>query len=312
MNKILIVGGAGYIGGYLTDQLSKNYDVTVFDNLMYEDRYLKDVKFIHGNILQEKNLKAIINDYDCVIWLAAIVGDGACTVDPYLTNRINYECLKWIPEVYKGKFIFMSTCSVYGLNNNLLDEDSEPNPLSTYAITKLQAEKYIRKNIKNHLIFRLGTLFGVSDKFSRIRLDLVANVLTHKAASKEALSVFGGEQWRPLLHVKDVTTATEHGIKNNITGLYNLSYENFTIKDIALNIKKIIPNTEIAYQDMPFEDLRNYKVKNDKYLRTGWKPKYNLDIGILEMNKIFIEKRITDPSNPIYHNHFYLKSIWSK
>ena len=310
--KILIVGGAGYIGGYLTDYLAKEHSVTVYDCLMYEDRFLKNIEFINGNVLEEQKLKKIINNYDCVIWLAAIVGDGACTVDPYLTNKINYECLRWIPEIYKGKFIFASTCSVYGINSGLINENSKTNPLSMYASTKLKAEQYITQNIKNHLIFRLGTLFGMGDLFSRIRLDLVANILTYKASIGEELNVFGGEQWRPLLHVKDVATAISNGIKNDIRGVYNLAYKNFTIKEIAENIKEAIPNTKIIYQDVPFEDLRNYKVENVKYTKTGWTPRYNLQGSIKEMNKIFIEKRIANPNNPVYHNHFYLKSIWNK
>lgn len=309
--NILIVGGAGYIGGYLTDLLRENgHRVTVYDNLMYESRFLKPVDFVNGDILDYDKLKKILPHYDIVIWLAAIVGDGACTVDPELTKKINSDTVKWLVANFKGKIIFTSTCSVYGMNNDLLDETSPTNPLSMYAVTKLDAEQYIVKNYPNHLIFRLGTLYGLGDLFSRIRLDLVTNVLAYKATIGEPLTVFGGEQWRPLLHVRDVSTAILHGIEKNITGLYNLSRDNYTIRNIAETIDSIIPNTKVTYTELPFEDLRNYKVINAKYLATGWKPSFDMAEGILKIYNMISGGRIVNPADPIYHNHFYLKSIW--
>ena len=197
--KILIAGGAGYLGGYLTDLLIKNgCEVTVYDNLLYEDRYLKPANFIYGDVRDSKKLLSIINGFDAVVWLAAIVGDGACAVEPYYTRAINVDSVKWLAENYKGKIIFTSTCSVYGFNNNLIDETSELIPLSLYAETKVAAEKLIINQHKNYLIFRLGTLFGVGDDHSRLRFDLVVNSLTMKAARGEVLKVFGGGQWRHL------------------------------------------------------------------------------------------------------------------
>ena len=310
-SKILIVGGAGYIGGYLTDLLIDNhYNITVYDNLMYETRFLKKVNFINGDIRDYNKLKDILPNYDVVIWLAAIVGDGACTIDQHLTQQINTETVKWLIQNFKGKIIFTSTCSVYGMNSDLLDETSTPNPLSMYASTKLEAEQYIINNYEDYLIFRLGTLFGIGDNFSRIRLDLVTNVLTYKATIGEMLTVFGGEQWRPLLHVKDVSTAILHGLKNDIKGLYNLSYNNFTIRDIAVTIETIIPNTKISYTELPFEDMRNYKVNHNKFTLTGWNPSFTIKDGIHEMYNIIKSGRIVNADDPIYHNHYYLKSIW--
>jgi len=310
--KILIVGGAGYIGGYLTDMLSLEYDVTVYDNLLYESRFFKDIKFIYGNICDQNRLEKIINNYEIVVWLAAIVGDGACAINPDLTRKVNLESLSWIPKIYNGKFIFMSTCSVYGANNDILDENSPTNPLSLYAETKLLAEKFVINNFKNYLIFRLGTLFGLGDKFSRVRLDLVLNVLTYKATNNETLNVFGGEQWRPLLHVKDVSNAIHFCLKNDIIGLYNLSYKNFTIKDISLIIKNKIPNSNIIYQEILFEDFRNYKVKNEKIFNLGWKPIYDIEFGINEIYNLINENRIVNSKDPIYYNQLYLKNLWKQ
>ena len=230
--NILIVGGAGYIGGYLTDSFHDN-NVLVYDNLLYENMYLKDVAFRFGDVRDTDNLSNTIKEFkpDVVIWLAAIVGDGACQINPVLTDEVNYESVKWICDNYSGKIIFTSTCSVYGVNNDLIDESAIPNPLSVYASTKLKAEQYLLSNHEDCLIFRLGTLYGLGDLHSRIRLDLVANILTLKATLGEPLSIFGGEQWRPLLHVRDVSTAINHGLDNNIKGLFNLHGENQTIKN---------------------------------------------------------------------------------
>jgi len=312
-NKILIVGGAGYIGGYMTDLLlKKGHDVTVFDNLMYEQRFLKPVNFIHGYTWDQDYLLKILPEYDTVVWLAAIVGDGACAVDAKKSKRDNEGVVKWLVDNYDGKIVFTSTCSVYGQNNDLIDEEAIPNPLSVYAETKLGAEKYVKENAKDHLIFRLGTLYGMGDEHSRTRLDLVANVLSYKAAVGRPLSVFGGDQWRPLLHVKDVSEAVAFCLENNITGLYNLSEGNYRIKDIAEEIKEVVPDTEVSYTAMEFEDQRNYKVKNDKILATGWRPKHTLREGVEEIVKIFREERICDPSDPIYSNEGFLKKEYER
>ena len=238
--KVLVVGGAGYIGGSTVDSLigEAGHEVTVYDNLMYEDKYLKPVDFIFGDIREERLYTAIIHRDDVVVWFAAIERDGACTVDPELTKEINYHSvIRLVDSGYKGKIVFTSTCSVYGINNDLIDESAKPNPQSLYAKTKLAAEEYIKFNCPNALIFRLGTLFGLSDQFSRLRLDLVANILSLKAVNGEPLTVFGGEQWRPLLHVRDVADAITHGIEGDVMGLYNLVSENFTILNLAMAIR---------------------------------------------------------------------------
>ena len=215
MDKILIIGGSGYIGGYLTDLITKspstkNYNLlkpAVLDNLIYEDRFLKEVDFYNIDVRDVKELDKVIHNYKVVVLLAALVGDPACAVDKQLSYDINVTPVK-------GKIIFTSTCSVYGKNDDLIDENATPNPLSIYAETKLEAEQYLFSKRPDSLIFRLGTLYGVGDSHSRLRLDLVVNVLTLKASLGDTLKVFGGEQWRPLLHVKDVANAILFGISN--------------------------------------------------------------------------------------------------
>jgi len=279
--KILIVGGAGYIGGYMTDLFLKNpeFEVSVYDNLLFEKMFLKKTNFIFGDVRDTKKLGKIINEFDIVIWLAAIVGDAACAVNEELTNHVNLESVKWLVDHYQGKIIFMSTCAVYGMNNN-------PNPLSVYARTKLEAENYIKKNKSDYLIFRLGTLYGIGDNTSRLRFDLVINILTLKAVYGEPLTVFGGQQWRPILHVKDVAHAVQFSIQNDIAGCYNLAERNVVIADLAKMIAKIVPNTQITYSEMKFEDLRDYKVENDLIQSKGWKPIFSLQDGIYELVEV--------------------------
>lgn len=308
--KILITGGAGYVGGYLVDRLISNGEnVTVYDSLVYEKQYLKDVKFIWGDIRDREKVRSLLPQYDVVIWLAALVGDGACAIDPWLTQSINEHTVEDAIDHYDGKFIFPSTCSVYGMNNDLIDEAAVPNPLSAYASTKLAAEQYILKKRENSLVFRLGTLHGLSDQFSRVRFDLVTNVLAMRAAKGQELTVNGGEQWRPLLHVKDVTEAIMHGLYNKISGLYNLHESNMTIKGIADEIAKLYPETKIKYVPMNFEDARNYRVTSQKYRDTGWVPEYTVADGIEEIVRVVKESRISDVWDAVYSNVDYLKTL---
>lgn len=308
MNKLLILGGAGYIGGAIVNLLQDN--VAVLDNLLYEDRYLRNVDFFNIDVRDINKVAKIINDYDTIIVLAGLVGDAACAVNPNMTRDINISHVKWLADNYKGKIVYTSTCSVYGKNNNLIDETAIPNPLSIYAETKLEAEQYLINARPDALIFRLGTLYGISDNYSRPRLDLVVNVLTMRAALGETLKVFGGEQWRPLLHVKDVAEAILYGLKNNLSGIYNLSERNIVLKDIAEEILMLVPGATVEYNELPFEDQRNYKVKNDKILATGWKPKYVLADGIEEIYNLFKTHRLKDHTDSIYHNGNYLGKIY--
>ena len=303
--KILVVGGAGYVGGGIVDKLTINHNVTVFDSLVYETSYRKKVNFIYGDIRDHQKLNSILNDYDSVIWLAALVGDGACSINPALTQEINAESVKNLTKNYSGRIVFLSTCSVYGAQEGVLSEDSSTNPLSEYASSKLIAEKYLEDS--NVIIFRLGTLFGISDQYSRIRLDLVVNILVTKALMENKMSVFGGDQWRPLLHVNDVANAIDAIIDTNVNGIFNLHYENFKIIEIAEEIQKKITTSEIIKTPMEFQDARNYQVTSEKlYKETGFKAEVDLKIGIEEIYELISKNRIKDISDPRYSNQNFL------
>ena len=309
--KILVVGGAGYVGGGIVDTLSKKNEITVYDSLIYESAYRKDVHFIYGDIRDYKKIKSILKNFDAVVWLAALVGDGACSINPTLTHEINSETVKNPVKNFNGKIIFLSTCSVYGAQEGVLDENSEVNPLSEYASSKLIAEKYLEES--DAIIFRLGTLFGISDQFSRIRLDLVVNILTTKALVDKKMSVFGGDQWRPLLHVKDVANAIEHNISSDTKGIFNLHYKNFKIIEIAEKIKEKIPDVSIETTPLPFQDARNYQVSSDKLKReTGFEASIELTQGIEEMYNLISSNRIKDINDPRYSNQNFLQTYGVK
>ena len=306
--NILVVGGAGYVGGGIVDLLSKKHDVTVYDSLIYENSFRKDVTFIFGDIRDYKKLNPILNNYDAVIWLAALVGDGACAINPTLTHEINAETVNNLTKNFKGKIVFLSTCSVYGAQDGILNEESSVNPLSEYASSKLIAEKYLKDS--DSIIFRLGTLFGIGDQFSRIRLDLVVNILTTKALQDKKMSVFGGDQWRPLLHVKDVANAIDKTLEMDVNGIFNLHHKNYKIIELAEKIKEIIPDVVIETTPLPFQDTRNYQVSSEKLkVATGFEALIEIDQGINEVYDLISSNRIKDINDPRYSNQSFLQTF---
>jgi len=256
---------------------------------------------------QSKLLK-LFKNHDAVIWLAALVGDGACAINPELTFEINSDSVKFLAENFKKRIVFLSTCSVYGAQDGLLNENSSINPLSEYASSKVQAEEYLKGS--NSIIFRLGTLFGISDEFSRIRLDLVVNILVTKALTEGKLTVFGGEQWRPLLHVNDVANAIEQTIDSETNGIFNLHYKNFKIIDIAEAIVNKVDSAIIETTPMKFQDARNYQVSSEKlFSETGFKAEIDLNTGINEIYDLIANNRIKNVNHKRYSNQNFLEEF---
>lgn len=311
--KVLVVGGAGYIGGAVTDALMKgNIPFSVYDRLLYEHQYLKPVDFIFGDIRDTEKLKKILPDYTHVIWLAAIVGDPACKIKPDLTISTNQDSVKWLSENYNGRIVFLSTCSVYGQNDELINEESKPNPLSLYAETKLKAESYLKE--KNCLIFRLGTVYGVSDTYSRIRMDLAVNYMTANALKKGKLSVFGGSQWRPMIHVKDVGESIAKNLDKDIKGIYNLASFNIQINEMGKEISRITGST-IETAEQKFQDARDYHVSTDKALKEGiMNPSKmkDLEFGVKEISDLIKSGRIKYTENDVYFNEKHITNLINK
>ena len=312
MSKVLVVGGAGYVGGWMVDEaLKAGHEVRVMDNLTYEDSYLKNIDFVFGDILDFELVNENLKWAETVIWLAALVGDPACAINPKLTMRMNVDSVKNLAENFDGRIIFPSTCSVYGAQNGLLTENSPIGPLSLYAESKLQAEKILVESRNSPLIFRLGTLFGISDQFARLRVDLVLNVLTIRAVLEGNMSVFGGEQFRPLLHVRDVASAAIPHISTLNSGIYNLHTENITVLELAKRIQQIVPESQIEQTSISFQDARNYKVSSDKAKnKLGFSTQWTVDDGISEVAEAIKSKRIKDVSNPRFNNSESLRHQW--
>jgi nucleoside-diphosphate-sugar epimerase len=320
-DRVLVVGGAGYIGGAAVDLLSRcDCEQHVYDVLMYERDYRKPVPFTYGDLLDTSRLSSVVQQFQptAIIWLAAIVGDGACQVNAEATLKINQHSVRWLAENYGGRIVFTSTCSVYGKADGVLSETSATNPLSAYATTKLAAESHLTD--RNAVVFRLGTLHGVSDQFSRIRLDLVANVLSVKAMRGRPLTVFGGEQWRPILHVRDaaraiVNAALVNEIPNNVPpGVYNLAQQNVTIRQIAEIIRDtapVTPKPSIEFSEISFEDARNYRVDMSRYARQpGAVPfKITLQESVLEVMHLIRDRRIKDPFSKAFQNARFLEDF---
>lgn len=242
------------------------------------------------------------------------------TISKKNVSKLKYSNKVWCLEiednhnflvVRNGKINFSGNCSVYGAQLDILNENSPTNPLSAYASTKLMAEKYVSK--RNGTIFRLGTVYGLGDPFSRIRLDLVVNVLTMKAVYDKKIHIFGGEQWRPLICVKDVAGYIEEAIRRDVRGTYILSEGNYTMKELGEIMKQKMPEIELQLTDIKFEDARNYKVDGKKtYMSFEYTPRHTIPTEIEKMRIIFEEHRICNINEDTYHNGNFIKNKWIK
>lgn len=307
IKRVLVVGGAGYVGGSVTDVLlERGIPFTVYDNLIYENHYLKPADFIYGDVRDRSRLGVLLPEYSHIIWLAALVGDGACAIRPELTREINQESMGWLAQYFHGRIIFTSTCSVYGASDQPVTEESPTGPLSVYAETKLAAEQYLQH--KDALIFRLGTAFGVPDAYSRLRMDLAINYMTSNAVTKGSLTVYGGNQWRPFIHVKDIGRAIVNNLDTPHRGIFNLATENVTILKVGELIRQETGcRTEITEQK--FQDNRNYNAEVTKARQAGIFPAdtpYTVSYGIKEIRDLVLSQRVKNVNHDRYSNEKYL------
>ena len=313
--KILITGGAGYLGSVITRNLLKNHEVIVYDNLMYNQTSLVDLchhkNFIYqyGDVREWSKLKYIMEEVDVVIPLAALVGFPSCERDKELATSINTTQIKNIVDMLTPdqRILYPNTNSGYGSRvDGMVDETNSLTPITHYGVTKCEAEDYIMKE-SNGIVFRLATVFGVS---SRMRLDLLVNEFVYKLLTDKYITLFEHEFVRNFIHIQDVSSAFEFMIENydKYQGqIFNvgLSDTNINKKQLVERIQKQIPNTSITYSDY-FEDpdKRNYVVSNEKIEATGWKPQYSLDDGITELIQAY--KMIVPQESSRYRNAFPL------
>ena len=316
--KVLVFGGAGYIGCVLVKMLiNLNFEVTVYDKFIYTSKksftkHFKSskLKIVKGDSQNISEIFEAIRKNDIVIHLAEMVGDPLCEKKPKKTYAINYLASMTISNICKNlgisKFIYVSSCSVYGSNDYLTSETSKINPLSIYAKLKALSEKAIIRNFDKHCkpcILRLGTVYGSS---FRPRYDLVINLFSGLSANKKQITIAGGNQWRPFVHVKDVGRAIikilNSDFKKTDNQIFNIVGENLQIKDIGKAIKKINSKANITFSDN-VKDNRNYKSSNKKAKKLlNFKTKYTINDGIKEVVEYTKKNKIKNIFNKKYIN----------
>ncbi len=311
IEKVLITGGAGYLGSTLTEVLlSKGYQVTVLDSLVYKQLSLtsfchnKNFKLVVGDVRDYQLLSDLVEANDIIIPLAAIVGMPACKKDPDLTVAINYQQIDDIIAYMRSsqKLLVPNTNSQYGSSDTIITEESPFNPLSLYAQTKCDAEKAVLDS-GNGISLRLATVFGVS---YRQRMDLLVNDFTYRAFTDEFLVLFESHFLRNYVHVRDVAKAFVHLIENYQTCNNNsfnvgLTSANMSKLQLAQKIKEYVPNLVIIEEQFKEDfDKRNYIVSNEKLEKTGWFCDYSLDAGIQELLSAY--KMISNFKNKDFTN----------
>ena len=296
--RILITGGAGYLGSVMTPALlEKGFSVTVLDSLIFNQNPLlsccanEDFDFIKGDICDDALMDKLLPQFDIVILLAAIVGAPACKINPTLTHMVNYDAhMNIIKKLSPNQLVlFPCTNSGYGIGEKdaYCTEESPLRPISEYGKTKVEIEKALLDR-GNAITLRLATVFGFSD---RMRMDLLVNDFTYRAYKDRFIILFEEHFRRNYIHIRDVAKAFIFGIENYDTMKgepYNvgLSTANLTKRQLCERIKEYIPDFYIHSAEVGEDpDKRDYLVSNDKIESLGWMPDHTLDMGIVELLK---------------------------
>jgi len=316
MRKILVTGGAGYVGSSLVPKiLDKGYDVRVLDLMIFGEQGLQKVKnnceIVRGSITDSNLVQKCLKGVDSIIHLAAISNDPCSNLNPKITEDVNFDATKKLVLTAKKegikRFIFASSGSVYGIQKEKnITENWPVNPLTIYASTKARAEKIVKNsNDENFVttILRPSTTAGYSP---RMRLDLVVNILTEQAINRGWLSIHGGKQMRPSVDIRDLTdfyASILDAPTEKIGGeIFNASKDNYSVMEIAQEVKKAVgKHVEIRVESV--FDQRDYPMVSNKITKVlGLKPKYGVEDSVKYLQEAFDQGLIPDPSNPIYRN----------
>ncbi len=328
MKRVLVTGGAGYIGTYIVNRLlKKGYHVVVLDSLIYGEDGLKTFKdnpnctFIKGDITSEADLEKAIDGCEGVIALAAIVGDPARAVNEDVTYKVNYKANELLVtkciEHNVDRVVFASSCSVYGQSNGkYITEESPLAPVSLYAETRITSEQVLLRN-QNHftpVILRLSTVYGYGE---RMRFDLGVNIMTGRAAKGQSVEIHGGSQWRPFIHADDAARAFIMALeapKEKVHGqIFNVgsNNSNYQIDQIGEFIKKTIPDAMVQLSKT-IVDTRNYHVSFDKIKNAlGYEVEKTLLDGVEEIYD-FAKQNDIDIYDHKFHNVVTWRNINSR
>lgn len=318
-NRVLITGGAGYVGSRLVPKLLEaGYKVRVLDLYLYGDDVLESVKGnpnleeVKGDMRDEETLRKVIPGCDAVIHLACISNDPSFELDPELGKSINYDCFPALVKLSKQngvrRFIYASSSSVYGVKEvQNVTEELPLEPLTDYSKYKALCEDILLQEREPGFvtfILRPATVCGYSP---RLRLDLTVNILTTAAVTNGKIKVFGGSQMRPNIHIDDMCDVYLKSLEwedSLIDGkIFNAGYENFPLTNIAQMVKGIVGNhVEIITE--PTSDLRSYHISSDKIKQElGYTPKRTIEDAIKDLVTAFKEGKISDPmNNTAYYN----------
>lgn len=321
-NRVLVIGGAGYIGSALVPQLLETgKKVRVLDAMLFGEEPLAKVKDHPSLEIMRSDFRSgvlgrAMRDTGTVVHLAGIVGDPACNLDEGLTVDINLTSTRSIADMAKysrvKRFVFASTCSVYGACDEMLDERSMAKPVSLYGNTKLASERVLREMADDSFsptILRFATIYGLS---GRTRFDLVVNLLTAKAKVEGQVTVFNGAQWRPFVHVLDAAKAIRLVVNAPRDAVHNETLnvgsndQNYTILEVGQMIHEKVIGSELLV-DNSGSDARNYRVDFTKIHRLlGFEPEWTVELGIEQVLQSIANGQVTDYKDPKYSNYAFL------
>ena len=330
MRKVLVVGGAGYVGCVLIEELlAKGYSVRVLDRLFFgeppEDVFDRVELVVED--MRDFN-ESHVEDCDAVINIGGLSNDPTAEFNPKANEELNTYASIRVAEVAKragvSRLVFASTASIYDrgvgeeVRDVLLDEDADVQPRAAYATSKLAAEREILRMADDRFApvsFRKGTIFGFSP---RMRYDLVVNAFVKDAMSMGKMSVhYGGAMWRPLIDVKDVARAYVMALESEpdlIAGqIFNLSAGNFRISELALRVQRALVDLGVRVEldvDYSYRMVRSYRVSGEKILRTlGFQPRVSVEESVTHMVEEIRRRELTDFSHPRYYNIEWMKLL---
>jgi nucleoside-diphosphate-sugar epimerase len=324
--KILVTGGAGYLGSVLVPKLLlRGHDFRVVDIGYFGLGHVRNLQptpelirgYLRRIMADREFLEHLLSDRDCIIHLAAISNDPSAEAHPELTDEVNFRTTVVLSREARQRgirFLFSSSCSVYGTADGDLTENGVVNPLTSYAISKVNSEQALMEMADAHwrpVILRNGTLFGYSP---RMRFDLVVNIFSLYSTLRNEIRIFGdGLQWRPFLSVQDCARAfiylAENADLRHIC--YNIAHENLRVIDVAALFKRINPSVKISHVAINDPDRRDYRVSAERVHEEGFVSRSNVADGAEAIAEAIICGSIPDPESVFHQNAKWLRELSS-